>query len=161
MKIKGIVDEVFQDYKKISMLINFPTCTFKCLTEKNLPISICQNCDIAKQTDIDFSITEIITRYLKNDITEAIVCAGLEPLDSFDELLEFIDEFRKISNDNIIIYTGYNEDEIYDRIYLLSQFSNIIVKFGRFIPNQEKHYDEILGVELASPNQYAKILGGN
>jgi len=49
----------------------------------------------------------------------------------------------------------------YDKIALLSRYKNVIVKFGRFIPNQEKHYDEILGVELASPNQYAKILGGN
>jgi len=66
-----------------------------------------------------------------------------------------------VSNDDIVLYTGYNEDEICDKIHLLSQYRNIIVKFGRFIPNQEKHYDEILGVELASPNQYAKILGGN
>ena len=35
-------------------------------------------------------------------------------------------------------------------------FNNIIVKFGRFIPNQESHYDEILEVNLASPNQYAR-----
>jgi len=33
---------------------------------------------------------------------------------------------------------------------------NIIVKFGRYRPNQEKHYDKILGVFLASDNQYAK-----
>jgi hypothetical protein len=36
------------------------------------------------------------------------------------------------------------------------QFKNIIIKFGRFVPNQEKHYDEVLGIELASPNQYAR-----
>jgi hypothetical protein len=35
----------------------------------------------------------------------------------------------------------------------------VIVKFGRFIPNQKSHYDEILGVNLVSPNQYAKIIG--
>jgi len=160
MKIKSINDEVFQDYKKISMMINFPNCTFKCLTELNLPIDICQNCEIAKQPDIEISPKEIINRYLKNDITDAVLCAGLEPMDSFDELLNFINEFRMVSNDDIVLYTGYNEDEICDKIHLLSQFENIIIKFGRFIPNQEKHYDEILGVELASPNQYAKILGG-
>ena len=32
----------------------------------------------------------------------------------------------------------------------------VIVKFGRFRPNQEKHYDEVLGVYLISDNQYAK-----
>jgi hypothetical protein len=38
----------------------------------------------------------------------------------------------------------------------LKSFSNIIIKFGRFIPNQEPHYDEVLGVKLASDNQYAR-----
>jgi hypothetical protein len=38
----------------------------------------------------------------------------------------------------------------------LCQFSNIIIKFGRFRPGQEPHYDEVLGVKLASDNQYAK-----
>ena len=33
---------------------------------------------------------------------------------------------------------------------------NIIIKYGRFIPHQEKHFDEILGVYLASDNQYGK-----
>ena len=32
----------------------------------------------------------------------------------------------------------------------------IIVKFGRFRPNQEKHFDEVLGIYLASNNQYGK-----
>ena len=34
-------------------------------------------------------------------------------------------------------------------------FKNIIIKFGRYIPNQQAHYDDILGVNLASNNQYA------
>ena len=32
----------------------------------------------------------------------------------------------------------------------------IAIKYGRFIPNQETHFDSMLGVTLASPNQYAK-----
>ena len=32
----------------------------------------------------------------------------------------------------------------------------VIVKYGRFRPNQEPHYDEVLGIKLASINQYAK-----
>ena len=35
-------------------------------------------------------------------------------------------------------------------------FTNIIIKFGRYIPNQKPHYDEVLGVNLASDNQYAE-----
>ena len=38
---------------------------------------------------------------------------------------------------------------------MLSYFDNIIIKFGRYIPNKQSHYDNILGVNLASDNQYA------
>ena len=48
---------------------------------------------------------------------------------------------------------------MYDKIALLSHYKNVIVKFGRFIPNQESHYDKILGVNLVSNNQYSKIIG--
>ena len=27
-----------------------------------------------------------------------------------------------------------------------------------YIPNQNKHWDNLLGVKLASPNQYAKVV---
>ena len=35
-------------------------------------------------------------------------------------------------------------------------FKNIIIKFGRYIPNRNNKYDEILGVTLASDNQFAE-----
>jgi hypothetical protein len=156
MIIKGVADEVFQDYKKVSMLIEMPHCTFKCLKELNLPISICQNCELSNQKNIDFDINDLIDRYVNNDLTEAVIFAGLEPIDSFSDVLDFVDEFRKVSNDEIVVYTGFDESEIYDKITLLSQYKNVIMKFGRFIPNQEPHYDETLGVNLASNNQYAR-----
>ena len=37
-------------------------------------------------------------------------------------------------------------------------FKNIIIKFGRYVPNQKEHYDEILGINLASSNQYAEVI---
>jgi len=156
MIIKGVVDEVFQDYKKCSMLIEMPYCTFKCLKELNLPISICQNCELENQANVNLNINDLIDRYVNNDLTEAIIFAGLEPMDSFSDILEFIDEFRKVLNDEIVVYTGFDESEIYDKITLLSQYKNVVMKFGRFIPNQEPHYDETLGVNLASDNQYAR-----
>jgi hypothetical protein len=156
MIIKGVADEVFQDYKKVSMLIEMPHCTFKCLKELNLPISICQNCELSNQKNIDFDINDLIDRYVNNDLTEAVIFAGLEPIDSFSDVLDFVDEFRKVSNDEIVVYTGFDESEIYDKITLLSQYKNVVMKFGRFIPNQEPHYDETLGVNLASNNQYAR-----
>ena len=78
-------------------------------------------------------------------------------MDSWDDLISFITEFRLVSDDDIVIYTGYSKCEIKDKIDILWHFfPNIIVKFGRYIPNQVSHYDEVLGVNLASDNQYAE-----
>ena len=52
--------------------------------------------------------------------------------------------------------TETGRKEILNHINWLQQFENIIIKFGRFIPNQGKHFDEILGIWLSSDNQYAE-----
>ena len=151
MKIKGLQDEDFINYKKPSMIIAFPNCTFKCGKE------LCQNSSLATFKSLDVSIDKIIERYKGNDITSAIVCAGLDPMDSFDDLIMFVKKVRDSKiKDEIVVYTGYNREEIAKKISILSEYENIIVKFGRFIPNQETHFDEVLGVYLASDNQYAK-----
>ena len=141
MKIRGLITEDFVNYKKISMTIMFPHCTFNCGAEH------CQNTPLAKSKIYDIDIDETIDKYLKNPITEAVVMQGLEPFDSWSELLLFIDKFRAKSNDDIVIYTGYYREEIVDKINWLKNYDNIIVKFGRFIPGHKKHYDEVLGVE--------------
>jgi hypothetical protein len=155
MKIKGLVEEDFVNYKKPSMFIIFPYCSFKCDTEAGC--TVCQNSTLANESDIDISFIEIVSRYVKNPITKAIVFGGLEPFDSI-WILRLIIEFRLYTDDEIVIYTGYTEKELQAEgmIEALQKYKNIIIKFGRFIPNQEKRYDEILGVELASPNQYAR-----
>jgi len=96
--------------------------------------------------------------YLSNPISEAIVFQGLEPFDSFYEILGLIKKFREKCNDDIVIYTGYKKEEIQWFLTFFKNFDNIIIKFGRYIPNQKKHYDEVLGVYLASDNQYAERL---
>ena len=80
----------------------------------------------------------------------------MEPLDSFEDVIEFISILRKYSDSDVILYTGYYKSEIEDKIEQLQKFPNIIVKFGRFKPNEPHHIDPILGVELASTNQYAE-----
>ena len=45
---------------------------------------------------------------------------------------------------------------IQGKIEELKKFPNIIVKFGRYKPGQEPHEDEVLGVNLANSEQYAK-----
>ena len=51
-----------------------------------------------------------------------------------------------------------NQEELKNELPILEQFGNIIIKFGRFIPNSLHKFDDILGVELASNNQYAKFI---
>lgn len=155
MKIKGLIFEDTVNYKKISLTVMMPKCTFKCDKECGYPV--CQNSPLANQEDYEINVDEIIKNYyIDNPIVEALVFQGLEPFDTFYDLVWFISVFRLYSSDDVVIYTGYNEDEISVEINQLKQFKNVIVKFGRFIPNQESIYDEVLGVKLASPNQYAK-----
>jgi len=155
IRLKSILDETFQDYKKPSMLLATCSCDWKCLKERDLDISICQNSEIAKQKNINVSVDEIVDRYINNPITQSIIIAGLEPMLQFDEVLNFVDTFRNTSDDDIIIYTGYYPDEIMSEIEQLKQYKNIIVKFGRYIPNRKKRFDMNLGIELISDNQFA------
>ena len=156
MKIKGLIDEDFVNYKKPAMIIEFPYCTFKCDKECGQPI--CQNSSLIKEPNIEIDYDDLIIRYLKNPITEAIIFQGLEPFDSIADVTNLILWFREKYNclDDIVIYTGYKEEEIKTFIEYCQQFENIIIKFGRYISNQKPHFDEILGVNLSSDNQYAK-----
>lgn len=156
MKIKGLQDEDFVNYRQPSMVIITSYCTFKC--DKETGGNYCQNSSLADSLIVDMPNEKIIQRYLGNKITKSIVFGGLEPFEQFDEMYELIREIRESNfcDDTIVIYTGFNKDEIADKILSLSQYKNIIVKFGRFIPHQNKHYDDILGVWLASDNQYAE-----
>ena len=155
MKIKGLITEDFVNYKKASMTIIFPYCTFKCGED------YCQNSPLTKSPIIEISIDDLVNRYNNNPITEAVVMQGLEPFDSWSDLKEFVKKLREYNNDDIVIYTGYNKDEVIKYVKELSVYPNIIVKFGRYIPNQEKHYDDVLGVYLASNNQYVERISND
>ena len=159
---KGIIDEDFINYKKPSMVIMCPTCSFKC--DKECGEQVCQNSALATSPDIQIDNFSIVDRYLKNPITKAIVFSGLEPFDSFEDMYSIIYALRQQNcTDDVVIYTGYDRDEIstmkradgffyIDSLILLRP---IIVKYGRYKPNQKMKYDKILGVNLASDNQYA------
>ena len=169
MIVKGIIDEDFVNYRKPSMYIAFPRCTFKC--DKYNQCEICQNSSLAKEKDIEITKEALIERYLANPITQAIVLSGLEPFDSVLDLISFISCVRNDykCNDDIVIYTGYTEKELTSGHYdggtpevltnfyqFICGFPNIIIKFGRFVMSDTPHFDEVLGVSLASNNQYAK-----
>lgn len=154
MNVKTVKKEWFQDYKVPSMLIAAAGCTFKC--EKESGVRCCQNSDLAKAETLSINNGDIVRMYLSNSITSAIIFAGLEPFDQFEEMLEIIRLVRHECDDDVVIYTGYNKEELTSQIGKLSQFKNIIIKFGRFKPGQTPHYDSVLGVKLASDNQYAE-----
>jgi len=158
MKIKDIIDENFQDYKKPSMMIATCKCDWKCCIEQGIDTSMCQNSNIAKQKDYEVSIEDLLDRYLNNPITSAIVIGGLEPMLQFDDIFQLVSYLRnkKHCDDDIVIYTGYYPQEIETQIKQLKEFKNIIIKFGRFVPNNEKRFDDILCITLNSKNQYAE-----
>ena len=147
---KFVVEEDFVNYKKPSMFIGFPLCDYKCGKEN------CQNACLEQEPSITVNTKAIAQRYLMNMITKAIVIGGMEPFLNYQELLTLISDFRHLTSDPIIIYTGYEEEELKNNIEELKKFNNIIIKFGRYLPNQNSIYDELLGVVLASNNQYAK-----
>lgn len=152
MKIKNLIEEDFANYKVCSMFIGFPTCTFKC--EKDCGKCLCQNSALTQAPTIDISTDSIVKKYISNPLSQAVVCGGLEPFDSYYDLKELLTKLREKTEDDFVIYTGYTEEELTNEIRELSCFKNVIIKFGRFIPDQVSHFDAVLGVNLASNNQY-------
>ena len=152
--LKDVVFEDFLNYKKPSMFLIFPTCDFKCCKEAGC--NICQNMDIIKQPNLSVDVQDLINKYLDNPITKAVVCGGLEPLDSLEDLYYFIESFRAVCDDDIVIYTGYRNSEISTVVQYLKQYKGIILKYGRFIPGQKEHFDDVLGINLVNDEQYAE-----
>lgn len=152
VRLLDIIDVDFVNYKVPSMTLMFPFCTFKCGIEH------CQNSQLKDERLVSISCKNIFERYICNRIAQAVVFQGFEPFDSFEEMIDIISFFRLGScNDDIVIYTGYNREEIKREVdYIKSNYKNIVIKFGRYIPNMTPHYDKILGVNLSSDNQYAE-----
>lgn len=152
--MKNLIDEDFSNYKHPAMFLGFPSCSFKC--EKESGIRACQNSSLASAPTIGVSVEDLYERFVNNSITQAVVCGGLEPFDTFDELLALVSHFRERGcSAEFVVYTGYYPDEIMDRAGKLTECGNIVIKYGRFVPSSESKYDDVLGVTLASKNQFA------
>lgn len=157
MRISGIVEEDFIQYRKPSMFLSSIFCDWKCCAELGVDKSICQNSSIQSGLYLTVPNSTIYERYITNDITKAVVIGGLEPFLQYDEVLSLLNEFRTNGcMDDFVIYTGYYKDEILEYINELVKFKNVIIKFGRYVPNQTPHYDDVLGIYLASDNQYGE-----
>ena len=156
IRIKQLMDEDFVNYRKPAMFIGTAFCDGKCCKEAGLPLSVCQNESMYNAPILEFSIDKLCKRYLNNDITRAIVFGGLEPFMQYQEVYSFVRALRDKYNcrDDIVIYTGYYSYEIAPLVDDVLSFDNIIVKWGRYIPGKKRKYDHVLGVTLASDNQY-------
>lgn len=156
MLIKGIIDCDLVNYKEPCLTIETSKCNFKC--DKECGMSVCQNSSLASAPTFNCPIETIIDYFDANPVTQAICFQGLEPFDTFEDLLSFIQVFRVSHSQPIIIYTGYTQQELKEFLKILKQYKNIIIKFGRFVPNDNSIYDKILGVNLSSSNQYAEVI---
>lgn len=147
IKIHGI-KETFNDYKKVGMYVAFPQCSLNC---KN-----CQNAHLREVEPLEVSLDYLVKIILDNDLIDSVILSGMNPMDSFDDVMSLIREVRNKSNIEIIIYTGMRESNLTNEIKKLKEFNNVIIKFGEYIPNSKEKFDEVLGINLASDNQYAK-----
>lgn len=159
MRVKDILPEDFINYKLPSMFISTCFCDFKCCLEQNLDIGVCQNAPLAQLETKRIDNQIIYEQFVNNPITKAIVIGGMEPFLQFDEVENLIKLFRNRGEFSpFVIYTGYYPPEIENKITALKRYKNIIVKFGRYKPNDQSRYDDVLGVTLASSNQYAEVI---
>lgn len=158
IKVKGVIWEDTVNYKKISTTLMMPKCDFKC--DKENGVQLCQNWRLAAAPEQTVHINSFIRAYKDNPITEAIVLQGLEPFDSLIDLYTVAAALEDFNiTDDLVIYTGYNRTEIKSKLKPLYKVpGHLIIKWGRYIPNQEPHYDPVLGVYLASDNQYGEQL---
>lgn len=156
MKLIDIIDVDITNYKKISMFLITPYCSMKC--NKDCGQCVCQNEHLLASHVLNYDDDKLVERYMSNPLTHAIVIGGMEPFDSFDSTYEFIIKLRQRCSDDVVIYSGYNEAEIEDKIEKLAGLGNVTVKFGRYRPGMEKHFDDGLGIYLASDNQYSRLL---
>lgn len=160
------------DYKKTSLFLVFPYCSGKCGDK-------CQNKHLRTMSKTKYKNRDIIKLYQSLDTHEAVVCGGLEPFDSFDELLQLMRDFSyQDKNVDFVIYTGYdyannpgypytkeNSSAYFyakDAFNMLIKYwpmgtnkGNLIIKFGPYDENRinKSWHSNVLGVDLATDNQ--------
>lgn len=140
--------EVYNDFKEVGILLASPVCYNNC---KN-----CQNEHLKNKKPVVYCVEELINEIKNNKFVKSVIFGGLDCFDSFDETFNFISKFRKVSKEDVVLYTGKTEDCLHEKLKLLKQFENIYVKFGEYIENSNSIFDEVGGIWLSSSNQYFK-----
>lgn len=168
MKLVNIIEEDFTNYRKPGMFLGFPYCSGKC--NKEAGKIVCQNQKLQNAGLIDISAEKILERFYANPIPECLIFGGLEPFDSLDDIVGLLESLKTREsihkwknyfsyNPEIVIYTGYYPFEIKNGLMDIQDAApsniDVIVKFGRYLPGYKPHRDPVLGVYLASDNQFA------
>ena len=163
MRVRKMLTERFQDYKEPSLYLATCFCDWKCCPDNPY---VCQNHPVAKLPVTEIPDDEILDAYLTDPITKAIVIAGLEPLLQIHEVCRLIRRaVERGVQTTFVIYTGYTKCEVqrlgfFDELKGIGSGVQIVMKYGRYVPGQQPHFDEALSVDLASDNQYGESLTG-
>lgn len=160
MILLDIVDYDIVNYKDPAMFLIFSVCKgFKCEKENN---EDCPNRGLKDMNKVNISAESVFERYDKQKLTRAIVCGGLEPFDTPQDLVELITTLQNHDfSDTLVIYTGYNKDEtevdtVLYNLYKQKPCFSLIFKYGRYLKKKNRStYCEELGINLASSNQFA------
>lgn len=153
VKLISVSTDDFTDYKKTAILLAFPECKKHC--------DGCQNEHLRSAKSHKYYINDIINLYNRLDEHKAIVCAGLDPMDSLSDLKAIILAFNENKKPvDFVIYTGYDYPDycfiVESGLYSLitNKDFNLIIKYGHYDKNNKNKYkSNILGVELAGDNQ--------
>ena len=92
------------------------------------------------------------------------VTVGVTPANMYIDNVKITDVSASIGKNSLDVILNYNVTyngqtptcKPAKSLVYVKNANNIIIKFGRFIPNQQSHYDAVLGIKLASSNQYAE-----
>lgn len=149
------------DYKNTALLLVFPKCNKSCPG--------CQNEHLRGAETKIYVINDIINLYNRLSEHKAIVCAGLDPLDSMEDIENLLEAFNASADMckpvDFVIYTGYTIEEMEETVqdylfqgWVKSKNMRLIVKYGRYDKNNNhKYVSKTLGIELAGNNQKARI----
>lgn len=170
MKVLEIKPNDFANYRdpmgRSSLFVGMGSCDWKCCVEAGISPSVCQNYELVHSMPKEIDARLLIAKYIGE--SRSIVVGGLEPLRDMGGLLELAEAFHDASvfggPSIFVLYTGYELDEVRDKIADVQKELGadvaFIVKFGRFVPGKEEKFDPVLGVKLASPNQHAEVICG-
>lgn len=157
IRLKDAV-EVFQDYKKSAILFSTCYCNWKCCHEAGIPESVCQNQKVAQQREVYLPFESVLKK-VNQSFTDAVIFGGLEPMLQADEVVQCIQYLRQHGvKKDIVVYTGYYVEEIDEETLAYLAMNDVILKCGRYIPDRKPKFDAVLGITLASDNQYGVYL---